>query len=417
MKKILIILISLVVILPVQAQVSISTTTDNPDPSAMLDVQSTNKGLLPPRLSDTNQVSNPAAGLLIYDLSTHCMRYYNGTQWSDCMGCNNSGSGSGSSNANYTIGTGGSCANTSVNGTYTEGVALDGSNTVTMDVNVTSTGTWSINTDTINGYSFSGSGTFTSTGTVQVTLDGSGTPAAAQTDNFTATADNGGGTCTFDVTVNAAAFSCGNQLTDSRDNQTYNTVQLGSQCWMAENLNIGTMINNSNDQTNNSTIEKYCYNNDATNCDTYGGLYQWNEAMDYTTTAGAQGICPSGWHLPTDDEWKTLEMQLGMSQTQADNQGWRGTDEGSKMAGNEPLWNNGNLDQNANFGSSGLTVLPGGYRHSNSAFYNKDENAYMWTSSMSGSDSWYRGLYYDYTSVNRHDLLRDSGLSIRCVKD
>jgi len=66
--------------------------------------------------------------------------------------------------------------------------------------------------------------------------------------------------------------------------QVYNTVLIGSQCWLKENLNVGTMINGSQNQTNNSTIEKYCYDNDPANCDEYGGLYQWDEMMQYTTT-------------------------------------------------------------------------------------------------------------------------------------
>ncbi len=81
----------------------------------------------------------------------------------------------------------------------------------------------------------------------------------------------------------------------------------------------------------NGIIEKYCYDDNTSNCDTYGGLYQWEEMMQYVTTPGAQGICPDGWHLPTDEEFKTMEMALGMSQSEADNTGWRGTDEGSKL--------------------------------------------------------------------------------------
>ncbi len=103
-------------------------------------------------------------------------------------------------------------------------------------------------------------------------------------------------------------WSCGDTLNDTRDGQNYNTVQIGDQCWMAENLNVGTMIDGSDDQTQQTpeVIEKYCYDNNTANCDTYGGLYQWNEMMHYTTQEGAQGICPAGWHVPTDGEWCTL---------------------------------------------------------------------------------------------------------------
>lgn len=89
--------------------------------------------------------------------------------------------------------------------------------------------------------------------------------------------------------------------------QIYNTVQIFNQCWLNENLNIGFRINNILDQEDNSVIEKYCYNNDFTKCDIYGGLYQWDEMMQYVEIQGVQGICPTDWHIPTDNEWKILE--------------------------------------------------------------------------------------------------------------
>src|SRR5680860_564302 len=99
-----------------------------------------------------------------------------------------------------------------------------------------------------------------------------------------------------------------------------NWLAIGVQAWAKANLNVGTMVpgtlggSNTTNQTNNSIIEKYCYQNNPANCTTYGGLYQWNEAMQYVTTEGAQGICPAGSHIPSDNDWKILEMQLGMSQ-------------------------------------------------------------------------------------------------------
>src|ERR1035437_2147476 len=91
--------------------------------------------------------------------------------------------------------------------------------------------------------------------------------------------------------------------------KTYNTVQIGSQCWLKENLDVGTMINSAtaaDSMRNNGIIEKYCFNDDPNNCTTYGGLYQWNEAMQYVTTPGSKGICPTGWHIPTSAEDSTL---------------------------------------------------------------------------------------------------------------
>jgi len=108
-------------------------------------------------------------------------------------------------------------------------------------------------------------------------------------------------------------FTCGDTLLDSRDGKKYPTVQIGNQCWLAANLNAGTMVMalaNANVQINNSVIEKFCYDNDSLNCDTLGGLYQWDEMMDYTSTQGIQGICPDSWHLPSVSEWDTLFAQF-----------------------------------------------------------------------------------------------------------
>lgn len=100
-------------------------------------------------------------------------------------------------------------------------------------------------------------------------------------------------------------FTCGDVILYG--GESYPTVQIGSQCWFAKNLNIGIMIQGT-DQTNNNIIEKYCYNNSETNCITYGGYYQWDEAMQYVSTSGTQGICPPGWHLPSLPEFNVLSI-------------------------------------------------------------------------------------------------------------
>jgi len=101
-------------------------------------------------------------------------------------------------------------------------------------------------------------------------------------------------------------FNCGSSLTDIRDNKVYPTVQIGSQCWMRKNLNYGNAIPGTIEQTDNCLNEKYCYSNDATDCNLYGGLYQWDEIMAYGNAPGSQGLCPPGWHVPTQAEWMTL---------------------------------------------------------------------------------------------------------------
>ena len=104
----------------------------------------------------------------------------------------------------------------------------------------------------------------------------------------------------------APSFNCGQNLTDIRDNKVYPTVQIGTQCWMRKNLNYGTSVQGTTEQTDDCINEKYCYNDNAANCTLYGGLYQWDELMAYNNTPGAQGLCPPGWHIPTQNEWNTL---------------------------------------------------------------------------------------------------------------
>ena len=201
------------------------------------------------------------------------------------------------------------------------------------------------------------------------------------------------------------AWLCGDQLVDSRDGQSYNTTQIGNQCWMAQNLNYGTMIDGATVSTNNNTVEKYCYLNLTSNCTAKGGLYSWDEAMEYSIQPGATGICPSGWHMPTDDEWKILEMALGMSQAQADLiNAWRGTNQGAQMMVG---------------GGSGYECLLSGRRQPGGTFGLNNSYEYMWTSNeYSSTNSWRRCLRTSDDKVGRWNTFpKDFGFSIRCVKD
>ena len=213
-------------------------------------------------------------------------------------------------------------------------------------------------------------------------------------------------------------FQCGDTLIDGRDGQHYATIQIGDQCWMAQNLNIGTKINSSRLQINNNVIEKYCYNDDVSNCSTYGGLYQFLEAVQYSTLSN-NSICPTGWHLPSDYEWKILETQLGMSPTDAWNTGWRGTDEGSKIAGNEALWQDGALDQNPNFGVTGFNALPSGYFDPGISYNGINSNTIFWTTTQLSSSYfiYVRALNSNQSKIKRSYVYYYSALSIRCIKD
>lgn len=201
------------------------------------------------------------------------------------------------------------------------------------------------------------------------------------------------------------------------ENQTYQTVIIGDQIWMAENLNIGARIPGSNNQNNSGSIEKYCYNDLPANCDTYGGLYQWDEMMQYSTTPASQGICPSGWHIPADSEWKKLEMHLGMTPEEAYDRNWRGTNnEGGKLKeAGLVYWNSPNTGAT---NSSGFNALPGGYRRSNGSFDYFGNGGRWWSSSISTStQAWYRDLFYNYGQVGRYYDNKTEGYSVRCLKD
>jgi uncharacterized protein (TIGR02145 family) len=179
-------------------------------------------------------------------------------------------------------------------------------------------------------------------------------------------------------------------------------VTVGTQIWAKSNLNVGTMVNVGVAQTNNSTIEKYCYMNSAAMCTTYGGLYNWDEAMQYDSTEGGQGICSAGSHIPTDAEWKILEMSLsGMSQATADGTLWRGTDEGTKLKSG---------------GSSGLNMLLAGiYNYTLADIFAVTSNTFLWSSSVSDGKAWGRDLHLDYSTVYRGKWDKAFGYSVRCL--
>ena len=217
---------------------------------------------------------------------------------------------------------------------------------------------------------------------------------------------------------------CSGTITDLRDNTEYEIVQIGDQCWMAENLNIGTMINSTNGgtnndgmQTNNSTIEKYCYENQPSDCETFGGLYQWNEMMEYTTLAGAQGICPDGWHVPTDAEWCTLKNTVDMGTIECDVAGeWQGTDGGGhlKSTGTSLWWTPNEGADN----SSGFTALPAGARIENGGFGDQLLSAFFWCSDYKdASNAWFHMLSYAHAEIFRSNSDKTRGYSVRCIRD
>jgi uncharacterized protein (TIGR02145 family) len=223
-------------------------------------------------------------------------------------------------------------------------------------------------------------------------------------------------TYTFQFATN---IPCPGTPTVTYEGQVYNTIQICSQCWLKENLNVGTMIPGTQDMSNNSVIEKYCYKNEEDSCTKYGGLYQWGEIMQYTTQQGAQGICPPGWHIPTDEEWKVLEgavdSQYGIGDTDWDIEGdFRGFDAGLNLKSTSDWKSGGN--GNDLFEFSGL---PGGGLVNDHLFLFVSINGLWWTSTVGNSGhKCFRQIYYYYPEVNRSgSYFSTDGYSVRCIKD
>jgi|GEM_PF-2236667 len=207
------------------------------------------------------------------------------------------------------------------------------------------------------------------------------------------------------ISFTTLSWTCGTNFTDPRDNKIYGTVQIGTQCWMKQNLNIGSRISGSTGQSNNGVIEKYCYNNSESNCTTYGGLYQWNEMMQYSTTPGVQGICPPGWHIPTDAEWTTLTTYLGGESVAG----------GKMKEAGTAHWSSPNTGAS---NSSGFTAFPGGRRNTDGSFYNLSYVGNFWSSSVSvASYAWSQILGYNDAVVIRGGSNKSYGFSVRCLKD
>jgi len=200
---------------------------------------------------------------------------------------------------------------------------------------------------------------------------------------------------------------CDGQTSFIYEGLSYNIIEIEYQCWMKENLNY---------QTGNS----WCYNNDPAYCITYGRLYDWatimnGESSSNSVPSGVQGICPSSWHLPSDEEWKILEgntdTQYGVGDSEWDGVGYRGYDAGKRLK-TTTGWS-----LNTGTNAVGFSALPGGYRTSGSFAY-LGYYGRWWSSTASGSaTSWYRELAYNNNKANRNNTNKVYGFSVRCLKD
>ena len=239
--------------------------------------------------------------------------------------------------------------------------------------------------------------------------------------NYDAAANTDDGSCA------TLASSCSEV---EMDGYTYSVVQIGDQCWFAETLRT-TVYGNGDaipagltDSEWGSTAsgatavygeDDGCsnYSPDIDACDEaqsleeYGRLYNWYAVDD------ARGLCPSGWHVPTDEEWMVLEMELGMSESEANGTGWRGTDEGTQLKSIYGWYGGGNGTD-----VFGFSALPGGYRYgTNGNFDYAGNRGYWWSSSPSGGNAWYRLLSNFYPDIFRYFNDPRTGFSVRCLRD
>ncbi|SHK67812.1 major paralogous domain-containing protein [Fibrobacter sp. UWEL] len=226
---------------------------------------------------------------------------------------------------------------------------------------------------------------------------------------FVACGDDSG-TSSSNVIPNEISYGT---LKDSRDNQTYKTVTIGSQTWMAENLNYNY---------NEGSAKSYCYDDKTSNCDKYGRLYLWSAAMDSAavfSTAGkgcgygktcastgsatlVRGVCPEGWHLPNDDELNALFIAVG----------------GASIAGTKLKSSSGWNSSGNGTDSFGFAVLPAGYRGHYGYFFDEGDDAHFWSSAEIDGVNAYRWTFiYYYELVNIFGNLKYDGFSVRCVKD
>lgn len=245
---------------------------------------------------------------------------------------------------------------------------------------------------------------------------------------------------TNDETYNFAftTFECGEPYIDSRDGKVYKTVKIGDQCWLAENLKYLPVDEEFDNAEEGSLTEPFYYvydfatggsiddlENDSAfvNYNTYGILYNWSASMGWDgqgdpPSEGVQGICPNGWHLPTHDEWTTMEKNVGSDPDAFPYGGngvvgFLGTDEGDAIKDINAGWCN----DTTNCGTSGFNALPGGRRYSSGIFYGIGTGARWWTSTEWGAGAWRRYLEDVQPGINRFTDYKTFGFSVRCIKN
>ncbi|NTW32919.1 MAG: hypothetical protein HGB12_09875 [Bacteroidetes bacterium] len=386
--------------------VAINTTGDSAVSSAILDVSSTEQGVLLPRISTLQRdaIASPSIGLLIFNTDCEILNIYTTHGWQSISAS------SIVANTPPYIADAGSDQNLEC-----------GINTTTLEGNapIVGTGYWSV-----------------VSGAAVITTPNSPTSGVTGLNELSSAIlrwtiyNSPCNASTDDVVINTSGSCCpcsGIPTVTDIDGNVYNTVSIGTQCWMKENLKTGTLIPISTHQTNNGILEKYCYDNDIAHCDSSGAIYQWAEAVQYingasnstlytvTPTGNVQGICPTGWHIPKVAEWNTLTTFLGGESVAG------GKMKVTAICGTKPCWKTPNTDAS---NSSCFSAFSSGesYNESTYGFGNNSYYLYYWTPDETfaiGGLSGARAYRLDYNQAwcILNSKYKTSGLSIRCLKD
>lgn len=371
------------------AQVSINNDNSTPDGSAMLDVKSTDKGFLPPRMTSAQRdaIASPAPGLMIFNADANTLQYYNSTVWENTNGTS-------CVPATPGIITGNVHVYFNATGEVYSIAAIPYATsyfwTVPADATITAgQGTTSITVDFVGAYS-----------------------------NVNVRAESGCGTSDYSNLFINMSF------VDERDGQSYITAEIGNQVWMAENLAFLPAVSPS---STGSETDPYYYVHGYQGTDvavakattiyqTYGALYNWAAVMQGAASSnsnpsGVQGVCPDGWHVPSDAELTELTTYVG-------NNGHSGT-EGTALKSTTG-WNNNQIGGNGNGTDNfGFTGLAGGSRSFNGSFTSTIGSIGYWWFSTEGtaSNAWYRVLSSNFGGMLGASVPKSNSFSVRCLRD
>ncbi|MCF8371487.1 MAG: carboxypeptidase regulatory-like domain-containing protein [Bacteroidales bacterium] len=221
----------------------------------------------------------------------------------------------------------------------------------------------------------------------------------------------------INLTLTSYGSPCNGISTVDYEGQVYHTVSIGNQCWFKENLNVGVFRKQNpwESQSDNGILEKFCFDNLEYNCDTFGGLYEWDELMNYQNLEGTQGICPVGWHIPCDEEWLILTGEVDSLYSYPDSAlGFGGYDAGKRLKASYGWKNNGNGND-----MFGFTALPGSGNSCQAYFEGTTGyGALFWTSTeIDQNSAWYRILSSSSDKISKSGYYKGIVKSARCIKN